>query len=456
MNEADREEGAVGQAKTLTIEKGLDISKVVRDDLCMGCGTCAAMCPTGAISLVKDEACGCFLARIQSEQCTSCGICFAVCSGHAIDVAQLSDVFLPDAQKDERLGPYLRCYLGHAADGQTRFQGSTGGMVTSTLLYALESGMIDGALVARMPADGRLTPEPYIARTAAEIQSSARSLYCPVPANLALKEILETPGRYAVVGIPCHLHGVRKAERLNKKLRRRIVLHLGLFCAWGTSFTGTDFAIKRMGLKRSQVKTVVYRGQGFPGGFIFTLNDGRQVSLGMFEAWDRNLSAFKVPRCMYCHDRTAELADIAFGDAWLPEVVAKDTLGTNVMVARSRTGENVLSQMKAAQKVQLTPIDKQKVLETQNNNQWKKVEIAGRIRVARFLGKRTPDFGPLQFTPPSLVTLRDAFIHHLQMVAASRKRWWWLLQLSSRMMDRADQLNLFHISPSKKEMSGGE
>ena len=443
------------QSKKLEIEKGRDIATVVQDNLCMGCGTCVSMCPVAAISLVKEDAYGSFLARIRAEQCTNCGICFAVCPGHAIDVDQMSNVFLPDALKDERLGPYLKCYLGYSADDQTRYEGSTGGMVTSILLYALESGLIDGALVARMPADGKRMPEPYIAKSAKEILGSARSLYCPVPANLAVREILETPGRYAVVGIPCHLHGIRKAELISKKLRRRIVLHLGVFCAFGTPFNATEFAMERLGLKPSQVKDVAYRGKGFPGGFYFTLTDGSQVFQRMFEAWDRDLSAFKVPRCMYCHDKTAELADISFGDAWLPEVIASDTLGTNVLIARSRTGVDVLMKMKASQKIEITSIEKQRVLESQSYCKWKKVEIAGRLSVARFLGKKTPDFGALQFKPPSLIILRNAVVHHLQMVVASKRRLWWLLRLINRIVEGADQLSLFHISPSRKEMDKG-
>ena len=229
MKACGSEKKSSGSSKVLKIEKGRDITSVVKDDLCMGCGSCASMCPEGAISLVKDEAYGSFIAQIYSSRCIGCGICFAVCPGHAIDVDKLSDKFLPDTLEDERLGPYLNCYIGHAADQQTRYEGSTGGMVTSILLYALESGMIDGALVASLPSDGTLTPKPYIARTTKEILESARSLYCPLPANLALREILDVPGRYAVVGIPCHLHGIRKAECINKKLRRRICSPLHRF-----------------------------------------------------------------------------------------------------------------------------------------------------------------------------------------------------------------------------------
>ena len=51
----------------------------------------------------------------------------------------------------------------------------------------------------------------------------------PVPANIAFEEILEHDGKYAVVGLPCHIHGLRKAQELNKKLRERIVFSFAFF-----------------------------------------------------------------------------------------------------------------------------------------------------------------------------------------------------------------------------------
>ncbi len=46
------------------------------------------------------------------------------------------------------------------------------------------------------------------------------------------------------------------------------------------------------------------------------------------------------------------------------------------------------SKMKAVHKIQLSIIDKQRVLETQNYNKWKKVEIAGRISLIFFIYRR--------------------------------------------------------------------
>jgi len=79
--------------------------------------------------------------------------------------------------------------------------------VTALFIFALEKGLIDGALVTGMKKDKPLEPEPFIARTREKIISARGSKYCSVPANIALKEILKAKEeeRFAVVGLPCHI-----------------------------------------------------------------------------------------------------------------------------------------------------------------------------------------------------------------------------------------------------------
>ena len=51
----------------------------INEDLCIGCGTCAAVCPNSCIS--HNDECK---YKIDAECCVSCGKCASVCPVEAI------------------------------------------------------------------------------------------------------------------------------------------------------------------------------------------------------------------------------------------------------------------------------------------------------------------------------------------------------------------------------------
>jgi len=224
------------------------IAQVVKDGLCTGCGTCVSLCPEEAIKLIIDEKKGIYISELDEDGCNNCGICYKVCPGHEVDFKGLNLEIFGKEPEDILIGNYLNCYTGHSTDYNIRYNSSSGGLVTALLIFALEEGIIDGALVTRMKRDNPIEPEPFIARTVEEIIEASKSKYCPVPANIALKEILDSKEgeKFAVVGLPCHIHGVRKAEQINKKLKEKIVLHLGIFCNHVPNFWGTKLLLQRL------------------------------------------------------------------------------------------------------------------------------------------------------------------------------------------------------------------
>jgi coenzyme F420 hydrogenase subunit beta len=83
-----------------------DIESVVIDGLCTGCGTCAGVCPTEAISMrILD---GLFLPEVEEEKCTSCGLCLRCCAGHSLDVKELSLRALGKQPEDKSLGNHMK------------------------------------------------------------------------------------------------------------------------------------------------------------------------------------------------------------------------------------------------------------------------------------------------------------------------------------------------------------
>ena len=229
------------------------MQKIVSDRLCMQCGTCAGTCPRDAIEMRWSLSEG-WLPHVVSERCDGCDVCLAVCPAPGVD-------YSPQAWWRERnegapaldfLGPWRGLWFGWAADEETRYAGASGGVATAILAGALEDGVIDVAVVARVGASNALAIEPVLARSAAEVSACRGSKYNMVAMNELLRQVLREPGRYAFVGLPCHVQGLRLAQRRLRRLRERVVFSLGIFCGWSSQPNATRLAARRMGVDPRQ------------------------------------------------------------------------------------------------------------------------------------------------------------------------------------------------------------
>ena len=184
------------------------------------------------------------------------------------------------------IGNYLGIYLAHSTDYSIRFNSSSGGLITQILVFALEEGMIDGALVTGMKKENPLEPEPFIARTKEEIIEASKSKYCPVPANIALKEIMcsKNGDKFAVVGLPCHIQGIRKLEKVNRNFKDKIALHIGIVCNHAPTFFATEYIMRKNRIKYEELRNINYRGNGWPGGMQITKRNGDTIFIPQFSS----------------------------------------------------------------------------------------------------------------------------------------------------------------------------
>jgi coenzyme F420 hydrogenase subunit beta len=195
-----------------------------------------------------------------------------------------------------------------------------------------------------MSAENPLEPEPFIATTAKDIINASGAKYCPVPTNVAIREILRNEGAYAVVGLPCQIHGMKNAEIALKKLRERVRLHLGIFCNHAPTFWATRLLLTRLGVDASQVAKIDYRGQGWPGATTVKLKEGSTKVLQDYWTFPGS-DLFTSKRCLLCCDLTSELADVSFGDPWNLDI--PQGAGSSIVVARSEKGRNLLQEAEA-------------------------------------------------------------------------------------------------------------
>jgi coenzyme F420 hydrogenase subunit beta len=403
------------------------IVSVVENDLCTGCGTCAAVCPNRAIDMKMDTKKYIYLPTVVKEKCSNCGNCLRVCPGHEVDFRDLNMKIFGKhpsrGSQDLLLGNHSRSYVGYSCDHNIRYSSGSGGLITQLLLFAMEEGMIDGALVTGMKQKQPLEVRPFIARTPKELTDSARSKYCPVPANVALEEILREEGKYAVVGLPCHIHGLRKAEQSSKKLRDRIVLRLGVFCSHTDSLLETEYLLYRLGVRVEDVAKIDYRGKGWPGMLSIGLKSGGSIDVP-FHDWIKihAYCLFSPSRCLLCCDHCAELADISFADAWLPEFVS-DNVGTSIAVARSAVGSEILHRAELKGKIDLREIEDIRVAESQKMMRFKKNSIVVRFLLYRALRKKLPTYYT-ELLKPSFVDWPRSAIIFLNRYAAGKRSLW--------------------------------
>ena len=374
-----------------------DISSVVTADLCVGCGVCAGVCPNHAIEMHTSK--GLSLPKIDEGKCSKCRICVQSCPGYSVNFQVLNDGVFGKQPEDRLLGNFLECHLGRSNDDEVTAVASSGGILDQMLIYMLEKGLIDGVALARMKEGKPTEPEVFVARTREQVLSGAGSKYCPVSPGVVLERLLSERGRFAVVGLPCHIHGFRKAEEIFPQLKSRIVLHVGLFCGHTVSFEGTNFLLEKFRVRMEDVVRLNYRGNGCPDSMHIHLKDNSKLTVRFNRGWDAYWNVFSPffftpQRCMMCPDQFNELADVSFGDAWLPELRSRRTR-ESVVIVRTDAAKKILAVLRGSGLLSLRVIPPDKVRESQAFSlNYKKKQLHGRLSLMRKLGRTTPKFVP--------------------------------------------------------------
>lgn len=394
------------------------IKDMGNENLCCNCGSCVGICPNDAVILEMNHDKGFYEPRIIDKNCTNCGICYEICPGYSVDFLALNKKVFHEKSNDALLGYNRTCYLGNAVDYDIRRNASSGGVITSLLLYALEKGIIDGAVVARMRKNAPLEPEPFIARTRTELIEAAKSKYCPIPSNIMLKEIMNSDinEKFAIVGLPCHIHAVRKAESSIRALKRKIPLHLGIFCSHNNTFTQTRSLISKLGINVNDISKIDYRGDGWPGRFSLLLKNNKKISLSYEEAMIfHKLWIYTLPRCLFCCDLTSELADISCGDPWIPEIMNNESLGKSIIISRTARGEQIINNAINNRYIEAREIESELVKHSCAMMRSKKKDVNARFMIHKIINKNVPKYEAnllqpdFQSYPRALLTYFNTF-----------------------------------------------
>jgi coenzyme F420-reducing hydrogenase beta subunit len=350
---------------------------IIGSGLCIGCGSCVAQAGTAGARMAFDEY-GQYkpqgpAAWLRQDSASFTRTCpFSPAARNEDELA--AGLFPAPAQRDAALGSFEAAYVGHVAEEDFRWQGSSGGLVTWVATELLRQGLIDGVAHVVATADPQREGRFFryqLSRSEVEIRAGAKSRYYPIELAEMLQTIAAVPGRYAVVGLPCFIKAVQLLRREDPVLRERIAFTLGLFCGHLKSARFAESFAWQLQVPLAQVERVEYRQKNAdrPANWYtaqLTLRDGGQVSRDWWHLADGDWGAgfYMNSACNFCDDVVAETADIAFGDAWV-EPYSSDGRGTNVVIVRSPLVRQLVATAIAENRLQLTEVDAGFVAQTQ-------------------------------------------------------------------------------------------
>lgn len=155
-----------------------NVAEVVRWRLCLGCGSCAWVCPEKRIWLADfpDEG---IRPLVRGGECGKCIDCLKVCPAWEC-------AFPSNAARDggflglgTEWGPVLEIWEGHAADPEIRFRGASGGALTALSLYCLEALGMKGVLHTGEDPNDPVRNCTRLSLTRDQLLAAAGSRYSP-------------------------------------------------------------------------------------------------------------------------------------------------------------------------------------------------------------------------------------------------------------------------------------
>jgi len=311
------------------------LGKFVLPTLCIGCASCVVICPFNCLDYVDGK------PKVVKE-CKVCGICAQVCPKYNISIPDLEKfVFGRERKKDEEFGIYRRIVIAQTRDEDLMKVCQDGGVVTTLLKFALENGIIDGAVASGVSMQEPLKPVPKMATTLKEIIECAGTRYTYSPNILAFKEgIQQRKKSIAFVGTPCQIHALRKIQMIPlKKYADALNFTVGLFCS--ESFTYEGFVGKlireKLNIDPNDVKKVNIKGK-----LLIATRSGEVTAVPLKEVKEY------ASNCETCVDFSAELADISVGG-----------LGLNnwtLTILRTERGEEVFQKAESVGLLTTRPI----------------------------------------------------------------------------------------------------
>lgn len=370
---------------------------VVRGGGCIGCGACS-VATEGRIQVARDEF-GMPQADLsgvgEADLAAGSRVCpFADESADASAVAE--GLYAGAPHSSPQIGAWTGLYAGRLTDTDRLLGSSSGGLTTWVLEQLLLGDQVDGVIhVGASAADDELFGFA-VSTTREELLARRKSIYSMSSFDEAVRHVESTPGRYAFVGVPCHVRAMRLLARQRPVLAQRVLYHVGLVCGHGKTPGFASSLAWQLGVQPAQLAGVDFRVKDptrTVGDYSFAATDGSgwvQARVGALLGAQWGHTMFQPAVCEFCDDIYAETADICFGDAWLP-AYKDEWRGTNVVVVRSGPLQELLLAGARRGEIDLEELSERDMVASQGGNfRHRRVGLAIRVADDERAGRWVP------------------------------------------------------------------
>ncbi|MDX1778420.1 MAG: Coenzyme F420 hydrogenase/dehydrogenase, beta subunit C-terminal domain [Thermodesulfobacteriota bacterium] len=283
-------------------KKGFNALQKVIAFSCSRCGLCASLCPTGAIEMQET------IPTLVGE-CTKCGFCYQGCPRSFFPLSRIKEKYFgkEDSEIDKRVGRCVDRFTSRSLTDEIFEQGATGGTATALLHYLLDKGEVNAVLHL-----GSIHEDCYICHHAQTIVSTSpedtlrgcrsKNQLTPILHDLTKVAHFE---RFAVVGLSCHVEGLRKLQTIKNDPELRdlfkglakvaedlignLKIVIGINCFASTKYGAIDSIYQKLGVREEDVikyaedtKKSLYQLLNEGKNFLWYVEDGVMTKNGMY------------------------------------------------------------------------------------------------------------------------------------------------------------------------------
>ncbi len=370
------------------------LADIVDNGYCIGCGLCVPLAPAGRIEMVpapnghrRPVAAAPIPAAEEAAILRHCpGI-------------NLTGPFPPGSPPVNPVwGVEARVATGWASDPELRRRASTGGVMSAVNTHLLRSGRVTFVLQVIPDPSDALHSIPVLVDDPDDLVRGAQSRYASCSPLEAVGRTLDRGEPFAVSLKPCDIAGVRNLQRTDPRARDLVAFTQTMFCGTVPGRDDSLAMLRRRGIDPAEphAEPVAFRwrGDGCPGPTVATLADGTRITATYNELWNDNPWTTQF-RCKICPDAVGLQADLATGDCWDDAVPRGESAGTNVVIAHTDLGAEILAECEAAGALTLADADPALLDHTQPHHVLLRQSWMSRVAGATVGGLPAPKFTDL-------------------------------------------------------------